>query len=341
MQVIHHFSKNYIEPIGNYLVPAMQVGSKVVIEVVKIVAAKTFLEHLGLSYLNDPKKISRRDVYLTTITAPLWEEIIFRFGVLKGIHAIQIMLDKSHFKLDSTLFGPSDQEDVQATENTIIIYPPLVEEMVFRGYFAVVKLVNAVARYMFDHIYITSSFTFFESEQSDVFTIQCSLPLECDLIYHVIKKGISLIELPLDEGVELSEEQKIQMVFRVHLSALIFASAHLSNPHTTKAQALLQFVWTYLGGIIYGYLTEKYHSLAPSIIMHGINNSLATASAIYSKKLDVLVIALISNRIFGYMLAVTQIDKIVLLGLDQARHYTLSLPQRLFNGEQQEENIMV
>lgn len=281
MQAIHRFSENYIEPIVNHKVS--QIFFQAVTEIVKIIAAKIFLEYLGNHYLNDPKKISKQDVHAATVLAPLHEEAFFRFGVLKAIHIIQQGLDANGIQIASNFYGLPNHEEEK--ENcSIVIYPPLFEEMLCRGYMASIYAISTITSY-------------------------------------------NLIEIPDEENEEkMTEEEKIQQVFRIHLGALIFAAAHLANPHPNKTSALIQFSWTFLGGIIYGYLFEKYNSLAPSILAHGFNNSLAIATQIYPQKtLPFLLTAIFINRISAYLLAVTCLDKIVLSEVSQVTNAYFSL----------------
>lgn len=325
MQAIHRFSENYVEPLTHH--KAIRFIFQVAAEVVKIIAAKIFLEYLGSCYLNDPKKVSKYDVHAATVSAPLYEELFFRFGVLKGIHCIQYALHKSGIQVASTLYGPSNEEE-EEDKYPITIYPPLVDEMLCRGYIASLYLMSALATAIFNRVHVSSTVYSNEAIEPDEFAFQFTLPFEQDVIYHTLKNGIGLIEIPEEE--EVTEEEKVQQVFRIHLAALIFAAAHLSNPHSNKTNAIVQFSWTFLGGIIYGYLSEKYHSLAPGIIAHGMNNSIVVAGQIYSQEVaPFLLVALLANRVVSYLLAVTQIDKVIILGAGQAANTYSSFPERL------------
>lgn len=79
---------------------------------------------------------------------------------------------------------------------------------------------------------------------------------------------------------ELTENQKKwELISRVVLSALIFSISHLiRNP---KTNLHIQGPLTFLGGLIYGGLLEKYHTLSLGILFHGINNTIAATAAIY------------------------------------------------------------
>lgn len=65
----------------------------------------------------------------------------------------------------------------------------------------------------------------------------------------------------------------LNRIVRVHLSAIIFAAHHLlvSRSYSQIGMAV-NFTNSYMGGAIYGSLTEEYRSLAPAILAHGISN---------------------------------------------------------------------
>lgn len=223
-----HFVEHYIDPIIQHR--ACQVAFQIALEIVKIVAAKIFLDYLGKRLLNDASKMSPREVFIITVFAPVIEEIIFRGALLRGIHVMQ------------------------------------------KGW---------------NHV----------------------------------------------QGHELSEEEeRTQQTFRVHLSALIFAAAHLLNPHKNVASALVQFTWTYFGGVTYGYLSEKYRTLSVNILAHGFNNSLAVAARIYPPHFAPLfLVAIIVNKLGAYIFAVTAIDEVMATGIRRTVAFVVAIPGQFFN----------
>ena len=60
-----------------------------------------------------------------------------------------------------------------------------------------------------------------------------------------------------------------QQVYRIHFTAAVFGLAHLSNGYT-----MIQCFSCYFVGVGWGYLSEKYSSLALPILLHGIHNAL-------------------------------------------------------------------
>src|SRR5580658_4073943 len=102
--------------------------------------------------------------------------------------------------------------------------------------------------------------------------------LEEFLIRGLLQRGIGLGQKYWNEYVlkrELtSNEIKVQTLFRIQLSAIIFAALHLLNPHETRTNAMIQLTWSYIGGMVCGLTSEKYGTLSISIIAHGLNNGI-------------------------------------------------------------------
>jgi membrane protease YdiL (CAAX protease family) len=230
MQVNHiHFIENYIDPVIHH--PVSQLAFRMVVEVVKIVAAKVFLEFLGKQFLNQVAKITPREIHIMTVFAPVVEEIIFRGVLLRGIQLTQKAWNWNDNRNDLT-----------------------------------------------------------------------------------------------------DEEEATQLKFRVRASALIFAAAHLMNPHKNIYSALIQFTWTFIGGLTYGYLSEKYKTLSVGILAHGLNNSLAVAASIYPAHLvPAFLLAVFINKLGAYVLAVTTIDEVVFKGVVQMTNFCTALPGRVMS----------
>ena len=248
MQFIYHFSENYVEPVIHHPTARRVFGVCLerILEGIKVIMAKVFLEHLGSYYLSHSTKITKEHIYQVIVRAPIVEEWLFRGVLLRVIHLVQDILTGN--KVQSSL--SQDSSDIESSADE------LEKEMI--------------------------------------------------------------------------EDKQTKRTFRIHLAALIFAAAHLSNPHPNKISALTQFAWSYLGGVIYGHLTEKYDSLAPGILAHGINNLIATASLAYPQEITpFLLLALFVNRFATYHLAVSQIDQSIYEGIKQALNNCYALPERL------------
>ncbi len=70
-------------------------------------------------------------------------------------------------------------------------------------------------------------------------------------------------------------DHKSQEVFRVRLTAVIFGLAHAFNPHSSLALKALQISVATVGGLTYGYLKERKHSLVLPILGHSFSNAIA------------------------------------------------------------------
>ena len=120
---------------------------------------------------------------------------------------------------------------------------------------------------------------------SNIYKIIVSAPLKEELVF----RGIPLFILPhiqliaekyaiLCCGITKSNAstKEKQRAFRIQTSALLFALAHIYfNPHyqsLTVAKKGFQLTLTLISGIINGRLAEKYQSLAPGLLAHGLNN---------------------------------------------------------------------
>lgn len=284
MQSVNLFVEHYIEPITSH--PAYQIGSQVALEVIKVVASTIFLNYLGTRFLNHPTKISSEDVFASVVLAPLWEEIFFRGIVMRGIHCIQ------------------------SSQLNIVFSPEI--ELPFKLYVHTLYYINEFAISLFSRI--SSAFSIGD-ESSESFVAKINFPIELNAIYWGLKKITDWIPAPSNDLVNLSDEEKkeaqIKQMYRIHLSSIIFGVAHFSNHHSYKWGALIQVTWSYFGGVVYGYLSEKYHSLAPGILAHGINNFIATLPGAYPAYAPNLFAALFVNRLACYIFSFSANQEIV------------------------------
>ncbi|MFI5344504.1 MAG: CPBP family intramembrane glutamic endopeptidase [Chlamydiales bacterium] len=132
-------------------------------------------------------------------------------------------------------------------------------------------------------------------------------PIFEEIIFRgMIQKGIALCQKTWHHfrgKSEIKDEDvKAQQQFRIQISALLFASLHLFLPHQNNLIKFLQFGWTYLLGVTYGYLSEKYSTLSISMVAHGLNNALLFSSfSETGKTLKLLAIAI--NELFFIIIA--------------------------------------
>ncbi len=81
------FIENYIEPVIHHRI--CQLAFMVVAEIVKIVAAKMFLEFMCRRFIAENAKYSSHQVIVTVVVIPILEELIFRGIVLRAIYQMQ------------------------------------------------------------------------------------------------------------------------------------------------------------------------------------------------------------------------------------------------------------
>lgn len=137
-----------------------------------------------------------------------------------------------------------------------------------------------------------------------------------------IQNGIRLIQGKCNGKKNLTQaEWKTQQAFRIHLTALIFASVHFLNPQKSMARMLLTFSWTYFGGLMRGYLSERYGTLSIGIILHGIHNSLTLLPHLIKPFWFVQLTPLFGDRIYLTDMA------IVILG-NRIITYNAALPPK-------------
>lgn len=158
--------------------------------------------------------------------------------------------------------------------------------------------------------------------------------LEEVLFRGILLPGIHCMQYLLSKNDLTDEELEKQRNYRVQLSALIFGAAHLTNPHEHVAGALIQFTWSYIGGVVYGHLSEKYQTLSVSILAHALNNSLAVASmlAVTDGRKGFFLIAVFVSKIGIYVLCVkTKIADNVVERVNHAIVYCGTIPRQVID----------
>lgn len=128
-------------------------------------------------------------------------------------------------------------------------------------------------------------------------------------------------QLKIDR-LSLNRQKVIDKIIRIQTNAFLFAAAHLSNHHESSFGKLFQFSWSYFGGLGYAYMSEKYKTLAVSILIHGFNNFLAVAIAFYPTHFYSLLTILYVNKIAAYYLGTkSNEDDITTESLKKIEHY--------------------
>lgn len=150
-----------------------------------------------------------------------------------------------------------------------------------------VELIKIVAAKIFLECVLEKALSQAKMPVKAAWTIAVAAPVIEEIIFRgAVQRGIGLAQKGWNYYViqrELTQEElAVQRTWRVQISAIVFAAVHLTNFHPTKVSKLVQFTWCYLGGVAYGYLSDRYKSLSVSILAHGFNNMLIVCVAAYA-----------------------------------------------------------
>ncbi|CUI17530.1 hypothetical protein PNK_1925 [Candidatus Protochlamydia naegleriophila] len=202
----------------------------------------------------------------------------------------------------------------------------------------VVELVKIVAAKMFLEILLERALGQAKMPVKAVWTIAVAAPVIEEIIFRgVLQRGVGLVQKGWNHFVtqrELSQEElAVQRTWRIQITAIVFAAAHLMNPHSSTAAKLTQFTWCYVGGVAYGYLSDKYKTLSVSILAHGFNNMLALCIATYADPRVTLVClaAVVINPIASYTLGKPEWVQNTATSIREFSNVCLSMPYRVFN----------
>lgn len=106
-------------------------------------------------------------------------------------------------------------------------------------------------------------------------------PLFEELFFRgMVQNGIWMIQEIYNNVIKgtppTEEDLETQKTYRIGITALFFGVAHLMNPEPS----LIQVTWATWDGIEHGCSMERTHTLATSILDHGMNNGLVAASIV-------------------------------------------------------------
>lgn len=195
----------------------------------------------------------------------------------------------------SSLSTNTDSPNIHSVKISQIVYGATVES---------VKLVATAAllNFLFESIARTSL--------DRGFTMIVVAPIfEETICRGLIQRGIGFTQITWHYycGKEelTSEDLKTQQIFRIRLTSLLFASMHLVVPHPNYYYKAVQIGWTFMIGLTYGHLTEKYSTLSVPMIAHGINNALVF-STISRTYVLLKLIALPINQLFWHYLSLNK-----------------------------------
>ncbi|WP_213106135.1 CPBP family intramembrane glutamic endopeptidase [Candidatus Protochlamydia amoebophila] len=149
----------------------------------------------------------------------------------------------------------------------------------------------------------------------------------------MLQRGIGIIQAGWNRFVikrELSKQEIMShSAWRIHVTAIIFGLAHVNNSHSNYVSMFFQITWCYMGGVSYGYLSEKYQTLSVSILAHSINNILAISLMVYPKFNELTLLALVANNIAFCVLG-TSSNNIIDETMVATKAYLSHLYQRYF-----------
>ncbi|WP_075883510.1 CPBP family intramembrane glutamic endopeptidase [Candidatus Protochlamydia sp. W-9] len=149
----------------------------------------------------------------------------------------------------------------------------------------------------------------------------------------MLQRGIGITQAGWNRFVvkrELSEQEIVsQRAWRIYVTAIIFGLAHATNSHSNYANKFTQIEWSYMGGVAYGYLSEKYQTLSVSILAHSINNILAISLVAYPKFNKLTTLALVANNLAFYILG-TSSNNVIDETMVATKASLLHLYQRCF-----------
>jgi hypothetical protein len=129
------------------------------------------------------------------------------------------------------------------------------------------------------------------------------------IVEEILFRGVLLNVIYLSQKalVKGDEREGKQRTFRVHLTAIAFGAAHLTNSHTNPFTAIFQCSWCYLSGVTLGYLAEKTHSISLGILAHGLNNGIAVFAMLnnFKKTHHIFIFCgvLVANQLVWYTYA--------------------------------------
>jgi hypothetical protein len=134
-------------------------------------------------------------------------------------------------------------------------------------------------------------------------------PFQEEVIFRgIVQSGIGLIQAAINRYIIRREltprEIELQKLVRIHLTAFIFAAAHLKLSYSSLNLRLKNLVFCYLSGVAYGQLREKYETISLPFLFHGTSNVLgcyfAIAPTLFAQRF--CQAALYSNLAFAYAL---------------------------------------
>lgn len=304
--------------------PMIKMGWKLSIEAIKVVASTAFLHIIYKNCFEKAVKNPQLIQYII-VQASCYEEILFRGIFLTSIYFIQEKLNclgekasSKHVKIknEPRLFTlqftnlPQNQS-LNSNVHVIKVHIPLIEKLIY-------EVVLGVFNYLkssWSRLTHNAKFCFYLSynvfpqihstSKPKSYSVMIPILMEQEIFWKGLTSSIYFFQRKWQQlkGNELEENNQISKIFRIYVSALIFASVHFLHHYQNPLDTLKQFSITLISGIIWGNLCEKYQTLSLGILSHGFNNLLAIGRQnILKNHLKFATTAAIVNLIGAYAL---------------------------------------
>lgn len=191
------------------------------------------------------------------------------------------------------------------------IFTDVIEPPIKAVYFVVTEVVKTVAAVIFlDYAVISLFSNVIRSKIAYAFvqaTVVSSALVEEFIFRGLFQRSLHLVHYLwnnlVHKGNPSEVTKTIQKCMRVVTAAVAFSLCHWRS-NVPKFDNLFQLGWTFLGGVNSGYLSEKYNSLAPAIIAHGLNNLIVQLSLAGRIALPWAYALLVINQVAVFLLNV-------------------------------------
>lgn len=168
---------------------------------------------------------------------------------------------------------------------SLVVFAPIAEELLFRG---LIQRGIKLSQKLFNWV------------------------IQSDILGQNLKKYFE------NQGDEENLERREQVI-RIHLTALIFGLAHLTNSHASILSSIYQVSQCYFGGVAYGFLSEKYQTLTLPILAHATGNALVALMTVRLAKQKDLVLTQIA-LVALTVITITTLDvSCYLIGTDRVQ----------------------
>lgn len=211
---------------------------------------------------------------------------------------------------------------------------PLIDHPVARvAYQVVAESIKVIAATVFLRYVTRHIFNETKLPPTFVFVAVIAAPLIEELVFRgFIQRGIRVIQEGWDHFIAqrapAAQDLEMQRIFRVKLTSLLFAAAHLTNSHSSLVGKVAQFTACYYGSLGYGYISEKYKTLSLPIFAHGMGNLAVCCAMAYPQHHFLFLTLYIVNDVAVYLLGTTPLAENIASKAKEVITYGLALPER-------------